>query len=321
MLTVFIATHNGAATLSRALASYVSLLPPDGGWKLVIIDDGSADDSAQIARSFAGRLPLVCMSAPHRGKNAALNTGLSELDGDLAVFSDDDSLPETDWLLRLRAAADDHPEYAVFGGRISPGWDAEPDAWILHWVRLAPVFSVTDPSLDEGPCDPTRVWGPNMAIRAEPFRKGYRFDERIGPSGSAIYAMGGETEFTLRLTIAEYLKCWHCKDARVRHIIPQRKMTRAWILRRAFHLGRCVYRESKQKAAAKLPHVPRNAPVICTALAREVRNVAAACSAADARRVFEARWQLNLWIGCWFEALSVRRNPLPPRLDVRTQRN
>lgn len=315
MLTIFIATHNGAATLPRVLASYTQLLPPDGGWKVVIIDNGSDDNSAQIARSFAGRLPLVCMSEPRRGKNRALNTGLGELEGDLAVFSDDDSLPETDWLARLRASADGHPEYAVFGGRISPAWDAEPDEWILQWVRMAPVFSVTDAAWEEGPCKPTQVWGPNMAIRAEPLAKGYRFNERLGPNGSAVYAMGGETELTLRLTIAEKLKCWHCKGARVHHIITPPHMTRAWILKRAFHLGRCVHRESKQKAAAGLPHVPRGPAVICTQLAREVVNLASARRSADMRRMFDARWQLNLWIGCLFEALSIRYEPLRQRLD------
>jgi GT2 family glycosyltransferase len=243
---------------------------------------------------------------------------LRELDGDLAVFSDDDSLPETDWLLRLRSAADAHPQYAVFGGRISPAWDVEPDEWILQWVRMGPVFCVTDPAWDDGPCEPTRVWGPNMALRAEFFRGGYRFDERIGPQGSAVYAMGGETELTLRLTIAERVKCWHCKDARVRHIIPQSKMTRAWILGRAFRMGRCVYRESRQKAAAGLPHVPNHLPIIYRKLIGEVRNVAAASRAADARRVFEARWQLTLWIGCFYEAMSASGKTVP-RPDVRTQ--
>jgi glycosyltransferase involved in cell wall biosynthesis len=316
VLTVFIATHNGAETLPRILTAYTRLLPPPGGWKVVIIDNGSDDASAQIARSFADRLPLVVTEERRRGKNRALNAGLHQLEGDLAVFSDDDSLPEADWLVRLRAAADHHPEYAVFGGRILPLWDAEPEDWVLEWVCQAPAFSVTDAGRDEGPCDATKVWGPNMAIRAEWFRTGYRFDERIGPNGSPTYSMGGESELTLRLAIAEQVACWHCRDARVHHIITARKMTRAWILKRAFHLGRCVRRESQQLAGAGRPHVPRNAPAICAGLARGVADLAAAHRAADARRVFEARWQLNVWCGCLYEALSTRNGRQPHRLDV-----
>lgn len=318
MLTVFIATHNGAATLPRVLASYLQLQPPEGGWKLVIIDNGSTDGSPQLIRSFADRLPLVCLSEPRRGKNRALNTGLQALEGDLAVFGDDDGVPDADWLVQLRSAADRHRDCAVFGGPIIPVWDAPPADWILQWVRLAPVFCATDPAWPDGPCEPTQVWGANMAVRADLLRKGYRFDERLGPSDSAVYAMGGETEFALRLVVAENLRCWHCKAARVGHIVPPRKMTRAWILKRAFHLGRCVYRESKQNAAAGRPHHPHPPLAICKLLVHEAVNLLSAHCFADPRKAFEARWQINLWIGCLFEATTVGYQPLRLPNDAAT---
>jgi GT2 family glycosyltransferase len=315
VLTVLIAVHDGAETLPRVLNAYRQLQPPSGGWKLVIIDNASGDGTAGIVTSFAGDLPLVFMSEPRRGKNRALNNGLRHLEGDLAVFSDDDSIPERDWLACLRAAADAHPEYAVFGGRILPLWDVEPEDWILHWVPTGAVYSVTDAARKEGPCEAAKVWGPNMAIRAEWFRKGYRFDERVGPDGSARYAMGGETELTLRLSIAEHLACWHCRDARVHHIVTAGQMRRSWILKRAFHLGRCVRRESQQNAAAGRPHVARGPGAIWAGLTRELGNLVAARRADDARGVFEARWQLNLWCGCLYEALGTRYRPQRPMLD------
>jgi GT2 family glycosyltransferase len=304
VLTVFIATHNGAATLPRVLAAYTKLIAPSGAWKLVLIDNVSDDTSGAIAQSFAGRLPLVLRREARRGKNRALNSGLCELAGDLAVFSDDDTVPEPDWLVRLRTAADQHQAYGIFGGRIVPRWDIEPDEWIREWVPAAPVFSATEATRTDGPCEPTKIWGPNMAIRAECFARGHRFDERIGPDGSAIYAMGGETELTLRLAIAEQIECWHCTDARVHHIITARKMTRGWILQRAFNLGRCLRREALQHAAAGRPHWPRDAAAISAALARELRNLDSARRAADERGMFAARWQLNLWFGCVYEALA-----------------
>lgn len=316
MLTVFIATHDGAPTLPRVLEAYTLLAPPAGGWKLVVIDNGSDDDSPAIVRGFADRLPLRLLVEPRRGKNRALNRGLGELEGDLAVFSDDDTLPEPDWLRHLRAAADEHPECGVFGGHIAPAWDVPPADWVLEWVPSAPVFGVSDAARADGPCDPTRVWGPNMAVRAEWFHRGYRFDERIGPTRSATYSMGGETEFTLRLALAERVACWHASAARVQHIIRPRQMTRAFALKRAFHLGRCVRRESIQRARAGHPHVPRSARAICAGLARGLAALAAARRAADRRREFEARWQLNLWSGCLYEALGSRYAPRGPIGDA-----
>lgn len=316
MLTVFIATHNGAQTLPRVLAAHAQLAAPAGGWRLVIIDNGSDDDTAALAGAFADRLPLRVINAPRRGKNRALNSGLRLLDGDLAVFSDDDTLPEHDWLVRLRGAADAQPAFGVFGGRILGTWDAAPADWVRDWVDAAPVFGISDASRPDGPCDPTKVWGPNMAVRAEWFRKGHRFDERLGPNRTTTYAMGGETEFTLRLAIAAGVRCWHCADARVQHIIRPRQMTRAFVLRRAFHLGRCVRRESRQHARAGRPHVRRGAAAICAGLACGLADLAAARRAADARREFEARWRLNLWRGCLYESLRSRYTPQAPIGDA-----
>jgi len=303
VLTVFLATYNGADTLPRVLGSYAALEPPDGGWKLVIIDNGSDDDSQQLARSFAGRLPLQCIVEPRRGKNRALNAGLRELEGDLAVFSDDDNVPNEDWLVQLRGAAAAHSSFAVFGGAIGPLWDAQPDDWVLQCISLPAVFGITDPAWDEGPCDPARVFGGNMAVRAEYFSRGYRFDERIGPDGSSTYAMGAETELTLRLAIAEHVECWHCKAAQVRHVVSQTMTTRSWILKRAFRLGRCLYRDAHQHAVAGRPSARRRGKEIGTALARAARNLASGRARGNERQVFEARWQLHLWIGCLVEAL------------------
>lgn len=311
MLTVLIATHNGAETLPRVLDAYTQLDGPPGGWKLVVVDNGSDDDTAAIVASFAARLPLLLIHEPRRGKNRALNRGLRELEGDLAVFSDDDSLPAPDWLLRLRAAAAAHPAYGIFGGAIVPRWDAPPGDWVPA-SRADALYAVSDTAAVPGPCEPTRVWGPNMAIRAEWFRAGYRFDERIGPNRSATYAMGGETELTLRLSIAEGVQCWHCPDARVHHIVRARQLTRGWMLRRAFHLGRCVRRESRQHALAGRAHVPRGAGAIGRGLARSVVGVAAARRAADPQRLFDARWELNLWLGCLYEAIGNRYRPQRP---------
>lgn len=306
------ATHNGAETLPRVLDAHTRLEPPPGGWKLVVVDNGSDDGSPAIIAGFAGRLPLLLLHEPRRGKNRALNRGLPEIEGDLVVFTDDDTLPAPDWLRQWRAAADAHPEYDIFGGRTRPHWEAPPAEWIRQSRRVAPLYGVSDGVASDGPCEPTQVWGPNMAIRARWFHAGYRFDERIGPNRSKTYAMGGETEFTLRLAIAEQLRCWHCAAASVQHIVRARQLTPAWMLRRAFHLGRCVRRESLQHARAGRRHVPRGAAAIGRGLARSVAALAAARRAADPHRAFEARWELNLWLGCLYEAIGSRYRPAPP---------
>ena len=112
MLTVLIATRNGAHTLPRALSALAQLDSPAGGWKLVVVDNGSTDETKEIIQSFTGRLPITYVFEAAPGKNAALNAGLNKIEGDLVVFTDDDTLPHADWLVEMRQAADCH-EYSL----------------------------------------------------------------------------------------------------------------------------------------------------------------------------------------------------------------
>jgi hypothetical protein len=94
----------------------------------------------------------------------SLKAGLDHLEGDLAVFTDDDALPYPDWLMRLRAAADAHPEYSMFGGCTAALGVPLPD-WI-RWVDARIASAITDPQMAEGPqasrCFLDRTW-PNGA--------------------------------------------------------------------------------------------------------------------------------------------------------------
>jgi glycosyltransferase involved in cell wall biosynthesis len=299
MLTVLIATYNGAKTLPEVLSAYCALEPPDGGWKLVIVDNGSTDHTKEIITAFRPRLRLTYLCEPKKGKNAALNTGLSKISGDLVVLTDDDVLPRPDWLRQLRVAASSQPSFAIFGGPIFPKWESPPDDWILAWVPLGPTFSILNP-FDEGPINPRLVFGPNMVVRAGVFESGYRFDEDIGPKGSN-YAMGSEGEFLRRLAKAGF-KAWHCKAAVVEHMIRSFQMNRAWVLARAVRYGRGQYR----LAAKELPSLPASLQgipmsLLLRMLAQGLRFGCAKLSS-DREKVFKAQWQLNFLVGKFIEA-------------------
>jgi hypothetical protein len=93
-------------------------------------------------------------------------------------------------------------------------------------------------------------------------------------------------------------------------------LTRDYILKRAFRLGRRVHRHASQSALAGRSFVDRGASVSCRQLARESLNLAIAHRTANPRGVFEARWQLNLWFGCLFEAVKARRETRRVSLDA-----
>lgn len=234
-LTVLMATYNGADTLPRTLNALTQIVRPARGWKLVVVDDGSDDETPEILEEFRARLPLTVIRCNHKGKNAALNAGIVLVEGDLVVFLDDDVLPEPRLLIRYREAADEHLSFGVFGGAVRPAWEVEPPKWVLASVSLGAAWSLNE--LPEGPCYFTRAFGLNMAIRTEIFRRGYRFNEGIGPDGTGGYGMGSETELEYRLYLDGYLT-WFCPNAIVSHLISREQIDEDWVLRRAERFGR-----------------------------------------------------------------------------------
>jgi glycosyltransferase involved in cell wall biosynthesis len=239
VLTVLLATKNRAPILREVLASYCALRPPDSGWELVVVDNGSTDNTPEVLAAFSQRLPLHSVREPKAGKNSALNTGLKLVAGDLVVLTDDDAFPAPDWLVQLRAAANQQPGYSMFGGAVIPRWEVPPPEWV-HWIAMGPVFTLTDPSLPEGPMEPCDIFGPNMAVRNSVFQAGARFDTAIGPSGSS-YAMGSETELVLRLGRQGHKACY-VKSAVVEHYVRKEQFETRWVLNRGIRFGRGQYR-------------------------------------------------------------------------------
>lgn len=95
-ISVVIPTHNGARTLADCLTALraSSLLPNE----IVVVDDASTDDSAQIAERFQCR---VIRLDENVGAARAKNRGAREASGDILFFTDDDVMVARDALARL----------------------------------------------------------------------------------------------------------------------------------------------------------------------------------------------------------------------------
>jgi len=306
MLTVLMATYNGSPTLPVSLDAYSKIDPPAGGWKFVIVDNASTDSTAAIIHSFLSRLPIHYCLERTRGKNAALNTGLREISGDLVVLTDDDAPPHPRWLTSFREAADSHPEHSLFGGKILPRWERPPEKWILELVPLGIAYGVTPPSFREGEIGAGSIFGSNMAIRANVFASGWRFDPSVGPAGKRSYTMGSETELLLRLERSG-LKAWHVESAVVEHIIRAFQFTPEWLFRRARHFGRETYRLHDVRRFHNSPKVRGVPPYLLRRALLELAQAALVRLRPDSRRHFNLYWKLNHTLGEIIESQELWR--------------
>ena len=90
-VSVIIPAYNAETFLARALRSVEAQSFRD--YEVVVVDDGSTDETAKVARSFSS---VRYVHASHRGEAEARNLGLEEATGDLVAFvdADDEWLPE-----------------------------------------------------------------------------------------------------------------------------------------------------------------------------------------------------------------------------------
>ncbi|NKB87474.1 MAG: glycosyltransferase [Acidobacteria bacterium] len=87
-ISLIIAAYNEAAVIAGKLENSLALDYPADRLQIVVVSDGSTDETAAIAASFAGRGVVALHDPPRNGKSAALNRGVDAATGEIVVFSD-----------------------------------------------------------------------------------------------------------------------------------------------------------------------------------------------------------------------------------------
>jgi glycosyltransferase involved in cell wall biosynthesis len=131
MLTVVIPTYNRANYLSNCLDSLVSQDYPKEDFEVIVIDDGSLDETKKIAESFQDKLDLRYFFQDHQGVSLARNKGIDEARGEVVVFFDDDALAQWDWLSSIKEIMKTEN---IITGRVEPIHDN-------IWKYFAPHYN------------------------------------------------------------------------------------------------------------------------------------------------------------------------------------
>lgn len=97
MVSIIVPAFNAAPWLKQTLESALAQTHP--AIEIIVVDDGSRDDTLAIGRAFASRSVRV-LSQPNRGASAARNHGLRQAQGDFIQFLDADDLLAPDKIAR-----------------------------------------------------------------------------------------------------------------------------------------------------------------------------------------------------------------------------
>ena len=111
--SLVIPTFNYGRFLRRAIDSAIAQEGDD--YEVLIVDDGSTDDTAQIVASYGDRVRFESQS--NQGPALACRRGLTASRGDYLIFFDADDRLRPDALTHLRDAVEAYPEARMIYGR------------------------------------------------------------------------------------------------------------------------------------------------------------------------------------------------------------
>jgi len=131
IITVIIPTHNSEATIQRCIQSITTQTYPTEKYEIIVVDDGSKDNTISIAKKSGVNLVLEIDSC-FPGK--ARNIGVSKAKGNLLAFIDSDCEAELGW---LETISKELQTYAAIGGPILNGNPQSNVAWAEYLMEFS----------------------------------------------------------------------------------------------------------------------------------------------------------------------------------------
>lgn len=199
-------------------------------WDLIIVDNGSTDETPDVIKTFSDLLPIKHLYEEKAGLSNARNRGVNEAQGDYIVWTDDDTIPDHDWLTAYETSFLSHPDAILFGGPISPIFDGKPPKWFTtdnYWVASSVAFR--DFGDDEMLLDSASFrtpYGANYAVRTlEQKNTLYSPELGVSPNQKRL----GE-EIIVFQKLLQIGQGYWVPNAKIKHIIPTYRQTALYLL-------------------------------------------------------------------------------------------
>lgn len=201
-LSLIIPAYNEGVRIAQTLGGIVEYLGAQAyTWEVLVVDDGSADDTLAVARRFArerGELPVRVIANPHRGKAYAVRSGVLAARGKLIGFTDADLATPIDTLAAVLPYFADGC-HVVIGSREDRGAVRRDEP--LHRHLMGRVFNwlvrlVALPGIQDTQCGFKVLRGP---VAHELFAASQLYgEEDTPPIGPAVTAFDVEVLFLAR---------------------------------------------------------------------------------------------------------------------------
>ena len=205
-ISVVIPTRDRSSFLDGVFRSLLRQDYPADRYELIVVDNGSSDDTPLRLRGLAERASathrVTIVREERQGLVFARHTGAALAAGDILLFGDDDAEYDEHWVSAVSDTFTSYPEAGAVGTKIAVRWDREPEPWIR---RFEPLLG----KLDYGDRVVVRrgqyINGGSFAVRKDVLRKVRGFN----PGQKGPYIVGdSETGLCRKLYRADILVAW-----------------------------------------------------------------------------------------------------------------
>jgi len=159
-MSVIICTYNRAALLDLTLKSLISQTLDNRNFEVIIVDDGSSDDTRLIVDSYVEKLPIKYFYQKNSGLASARNHGIYASQGEIILFLDDDDFATHTLLEKHIETHRVYPQenYAVLNYTTwAPNLIVTP---LMHYITEVGCFLFSYPFIKNGEIlDYTYFWG------------------------------------------------------------------------------------------------------------------------------------------------------------------
>ena len=230
MISIVILTHNRLGPLFRCIESIRKSEGHD--YEIIVVDNCSTDGTQETLQNASGVRVLRFNEDTELA--ACRNAGIDAARGDMIAFTDDDCIVEANWLERIEA---DLADFDAVGGIAKPlGKISFPSWWNdeLNWMVGLSVPGHYGPEAGN-------IYLPgslNLAYRADALKK-LKFKEGLGGIGGKNMTRE-DSDLWMRTQESGYRTLFDTELV-VYHMVPQKRLTIPFCLRRAFSDGFAAY--------------------------------------------------------------------------------
>jgi glycosyltransferase involved in cell wall biosynthesis len=239
--SIIIPAHNSAQRIAIPLRALLAQDAPDGSFEVVVIDNASTDETAQVAATHPAIAGLARKGVECRvvreeklGLAFARIRGIHEARAELVCFLDDDTAPEPAYVSEAIKAFSD-PATGLLVSRIYPFYETEPPPSIARREHLLAINNKLGDAVIEWEPTPTLAptIGAGMWVRREVFlsavpwnQPGNTWSDRKGNS----LVSGGDIEIGFYIGKAGYKRVYW-PQLKLSHHIPKTRLNAKYICR------------------------------------------------------------------------------------------